>query len=536
MPQILYYNGTILTMEEPFTQVEAVLVEDGLVKMAGDMAELLKAAGRDAERIDLKGHTMIPAFIDSHSHITALAQTFGLQSLAEAKSFDDIIAELKAFRDRMKLAGGQWIMGYGYDHNFLKEKRHPDKFILDRYFPDNPVLLTHASGHMGVAGSMALKALGVDEDTKDPDGGMIGRVEGTMEPDGYLEETAFTLGCTAVPRPSLEQLEKQYALAEEAYLKNGITTMQDGITREMEWELLSSLASRKGLKADIVSYIDLKLNPEILKQQPEYRDNYNNHLKIGGYKIFLDGSPQGRTAWLREPYLGEEEYRGYPVYEDNEVEEFFLQALNAGAQLLVHGNGDQAAEQMINCYRSALEKYKNSGERGRIRNPVMIHAQMVRRDQLAHMRQLGISASFFTAHTYYWGDIHMKNLGMERAAKISPARTAIQEDVVYTFHQDAPVIMPDMIETLWCAVNRITRNGVVLGEDERISPYEALKGITINGAVQYGEQDKKGTIEPGKYADLVILDRNPLEIKRSDIKKIQVLETIKEGKTVYHRS
>lgn len=540
MPQNLYYNGTIITMEKPLPAVEAVLVEDGVIKAAGDMKGLLQIAEPDAVRIDLKGHTMLPAFVDPHSHITALAQTMGLQPLGGTKSFEEIGEKLLSFQEKMGVKKGQWIIGFGYDHNFLEEKRHPDKFMLDKYFPDNPVVLSHASGHMGIANSQALKAMGIDKNTPDPVGGRFGRVKETGEPDGYMEETAFTMGTGKIPTPEEEQLQRQYTMAEDIYFKNGITTIQDGITRQTEWRLLDGMAEKQEIRADVVSYVDLKLNPEILTDNPQYVKKYKNHLKIGGYKIFLDGSPQGRTAWMSKPYekngQGEEGYCGYPVYKDAEVIEFFLKAMEADVQLLVHCNGDQAAEQMIQCYVEAKKQWEEQGKPERNIHPVMIHAQLVRKDQLSRMKELGIFPSFFIAHIYYWGDIHISNFGMERASKISPAKDAVKIDMAYTLHQDAPVIMPDMLETIWCAVNRTTKSGVLLGEDERLTPYEALEGVTINGALQYGEQEMKGSIKPGKYGDFVILDKNPMTVPPEDIRDIQVLETIRNGITVYRKA
>ena len=165
----------------------------------------------------------------------------------------------------------------------------------------------------------------------------------------------------------------------------------------------------------------------------------------------------------------------------------------------------------------------------------MIHAQTVRKDQLQRMARMGMLASFFIAHTYYWGDIHRENLGWERAQRISPVRTAIGQRVIYTFHQDAPVLPPDMLMTIWCAVMRLTQKGLVIGERERISPWEALQGITCNAAYQYFEENQKGSIAPGKLADLVILDQNPLRVPPEKIKEIQVLYTIKEGEILYRK-
>lgn len=545
MAKTLYYNGTILTMtgNEPQT-VEAVLTENGKILAAGsrrltdEKINSLPDGGGETIFKDLKGAVMLPGFIDSHSHISAVARVLSFALLHEAESFDAITDTLKKFRDGRDISPGAWLIGTGYDHNKLKERRHPNRFVLDAAFPENPVLISHVSGHMGVANSLALKIMGITADTKNPAGGRIGR-KGKAgpsagkygEPDGYLEETAFTASSSVIPEPGSEQITGQLKEAESLYLRQGITTVQDGRAGREEWKLLKYAAEHRLFHVDVVTYIPLNDAPELASKNPSYTNGYNNHLRIGGYKIFLDGSPQGRTAWMSLPYEGEPAgYCGYPIFKDMEVIKYCKTALLEGRQLLVHCNGDAAASQMIDSLKAAWEEtgIDPSGIR-----PVMIHAQLVREDQLKAMKELSITASFFTAHTYYWGDIHLKNFGESRALKISPARSALDKGVNVTFHQDSPVIPPDMLETIWCAVNRISREGKSMGAAERVTPYEALKAVTINAAFQYGEEKEKGTIEPEKTADFVILSDNPLTVNPLEIKKIRVLETIKSGKVLY---
>src|SRR5699024_9535879 len=257
----------------------------------------------------------------------------------------------------------------------------------------------------------------------------------------------------------------------------------------------------------------------------------DNHVKMGGYKTFLDGSPQGRTAWLRKPYEGEETYCAYGTQSDEEIKDKLEKALRENMQILAHCNGDKACQQYIEQYKLAKEE---TGSNNDIR-PVIVHAQLLSQDQLDEVKALNMIPSFFVAHVYHWGDIHIKNFGMERARKISLLKSAQDKGIFYTLHQDAPVIEPDMLETIWCAVNRITKNGVSLGEEERISPLYAIKAVTKNAAYQYFEEDIKGTIKEGKLADLVILDKNILKVEPMEIKDIQVLETIKEGETIFKK-
>ena len=503
----------------------AILVENGKIVQVGKVDDF-EINRENIRCIDLKGKTIMPSFIDSHSHITALAQTLGIVSLKDVANFEEIKIRLERYIDGKNIKPNEWIVGHGYDHNYLKEKTHPTKYELDKISTKYPIMIVHASGHMGVANSLGLKLLNIDENTKNSEGGIIGRIANTNEPDGYLEENAFIQNSQKVLNLSDEEKLNLLEMAQEEYIKNGITTVQDGITKNKEFEMLK-LASTKGrLKIDVVSYVDMKESSNILKENSEYLKKYKNRYKIGGYKIFLDGSPQGKTAWMSKPYENEKEYKGYGIYSDIDVEKFVSKSLEENIQLLAHCNGDQASEQLIRAFE---KQSKNQEIKTR---PVMIHAQTVRYDQLERMKKLNMIPSFFITHIYYWGDIHIKNLG-ERAYKISPANYAKKQNLKFTFHQDTPVLNPNMLELVHIAVNRKTKNGIILGKEEIIDVYSALEAITINSAYQYFEKDMKGSIESGKLADLVILSDNPLKVDKDKIKTIKILATLKEGKMVY---
>lgn len=526
----IFINGDILTMEEEQT-AEAVYIRNGRIEAAGRKEEILALKTEKTKVVDLQGKTLMPAFIDAHSHISALAQTLTIVSLRECGSIGEIIARLREYRENKNIPEGKWIVGYGYDHNFLKEKRHPDRSDLDQVSENHPILISHVSGHIGIVNSCGLEKLGIHEGTADPAGGRYGRKAGTAEPDGYLEESAFISRAGEIMKPDVEELAGAVQAAQDIYLANGITTVQDGLTRKNDLEVLKYAANNNMLKVDVVAYVDTEEEGNLIESNWKYDRKYQNHLKIGGYKMVLDGSPQGRTAWMTEPYEGEETYRGNPTHTDGDVQQVVEKALTEGRQLLTHCNGDAAADQLISAFRKAEEKREREGKNLAQIRPVMIHAQTVRRDQLQKMKSLGMIPSFFAAHVYYWGDIHIRNLG-ERAFRISPAASAMEEGLIFTLHQDTPVIAPNMLETVWCAVNRVTQKGIRMGKEE-ISVYNALKAVTIHGAYQYFEEKEKGSIAEGKRADLIILDRNPLTADHEDIKNIRVLETIKDGETVW---
>ena len=236
--------------------------------------------------------------------------------------------------------------------------------------------------------------------------------------------------------------------------------------------------------------------------------------------MILDGSPQGKTAWMKEPYESEKAtgYKGYPTMKHEDILKNIEYAKENDLQILAHCNGDAAIEEYI-------KDCKEIGDVRKLR-PVIIHSQLITKEELIEAKKIGLIPSFFIGHVYYWGDTHIKNMGIDRANKISPVKEAIKNDMIFTLHQDAPIIEPNMLETIWCSAKRQTKNNVILGEEERISVYEALKGITINAAYSYFEENEKGSIESGKKANLVILDKNPLNEPIDEIPKIKILKTI----------
>lgn len=531
----LYYHAQVVTMEQDsggkIKTAQAVLVSDGKIEAVGTEQELRELAGDSCEQIDCRGGALLPSFIDAHSHLTALAQTLAFCDLSEAVNFSQIVEKLQQFAAQKEWGQGDWLISFGYDHNNLEEKRHPDRHLLDRAAAEIakvtgtelPIVMTHASGHMGVLSSLALEKLGIDAKTPDPEGGVIAR-EADGTPSGYLEEKAFIETTAQLPRPSLEDRMRNIEQAQKIYWSYGITTIQDGLTKTAEWELLQTMAQQGRLKSDVVCYADLLDHRALVQENPEYTGPYRNHLRIGGYKIFLDGSPQGKTAWLTEPYEGGNDC-GYPIYGDQQVEHFVRQAVEDQQQLLAHCNGDAAAQQYLDACRRV-------GNTASIR-PVMIHAQLLRPDQLPILKQVGMIPSYFVAHTWFWGDVHLQNLGEQRAQNISPLHATEQMEIPYTLHQDTPVIPPDMLQTVWCAVNRRSKSGHNMGEQQRVSTAQALRAVTASAAFQYFEEEQKGTIFPGKWADLVLLSENPLQKEEEQLNNVRVLKTIFHGEKLY---
>lgn len=528
MQQVLYYGGPILTLEQPL-YAEALLQQGGIIRAVGPL-EKLKAMAPDAKRVNLAGRALLPAFLDAHSHFSGYANALLQVRLEGAQSYEDIRRGIEQFIRENAIPAGQWVMARGYDHNALQEKRPPHKSLLDEAAPHNPLVLQHASGHTGVFNTLALQELGVRPDTPAPAGGAIEVKDGELT--GYMEENAFIEYLQRAPMPTPETLMQAFQKAQQAYASYGITTVQEGMMTDVMAPLYRALCDTQALYLDVVGYADLRGCERLLHEFAAHVDTYKAHFKLGGYKTFLDGSPQARTAWMRAPYANAPDgYAGYGTLSDEELLARCRRALREGRQLLAHCNGDAAAGQYIRVFNRAMGELDDAPD---IR-PVMIHAQLVGQDQLPRMKELGMIPSFFVAHVYHWGDVHLENFGPQRAANISPAAAAGALGIPYTFHQDAPVIEPNMLETIWCAVNRVTKQGVSLGPQQRVSALDAVRAVTIHAAHQYFEEHQKGSLAAGKHADFVILSADPTAVPPMQIRNIEVLATIKDGQCIFEK-
>lgn len=542
---LLVYGGPILTMQgmQP-SYVDAMLIQDGKIRYTGTLSEAEKLVPQ-AKRLNLNNKTVIPGIIDAHSHLNSVGMQQTVANLypppdGKVVSIATLIQEMKAWAKQNPTfvqATSGWIIGNGYDDAQLQEKTHPTATDLDQISTTQPVLILHQSGHLASVNHKALELLGINEKSSNPSGGVIRRVVGTNIPNGVLEESVVIEAMLQAFKTVPPEMMQQMALtAVQTYMKNGYTTVQEGRADRGTSELWRSLANQNKLAIDVVSYPDISSEQSYMLEKGVSK-NYVNHFRIGGVKISLDGSPQGKTAWLTEPYVvlpegKDKNYRGYPAFpEQKTVQQMIDLAFQEQWPILAHANGDAAIDQYLNVIANAQKKYAASQRRD-----VIIHAQTMREDQLDRAKQLHLIPSFFSLHTYYWGDWHVaQTLGEKRAEHISPTGSALRKGMIFTEHHDAPVIPPKSMMVLDATVNRITRTGKVLGEAQKVSPYIALKTMTDWAAYQYFEEDIKGTLSTGKYGDFVVLSDNPITIDPSKIKDINVLATYKQGQLVYQR-
>ncbi len=538
----IYVGGEIVTMDDAQPSAEALAVKGGTILAVGRRADVEEGHKGAATRIvDLEGKALMPSFIDSHSHyynsllVANQAKLYAPPS-GPGKDVPSIIAALLEFAAEHKIRKGEMIMGYGYDDTVMPDGRRLNRDDLDAAFPHNPVRVDHVSMHGAVMNSLALKKYGFSAKTKTPPGGIIVRKPGTDEPYGLIMETAFLPVMEQQEPMTREQEIERTRAGQMLYAEAGVTTAQEGATHLAQLQTIKRASDAGANIIDIVAFPFITDVEKVLAEHPIATwGKYDKRFKIGGVKISIDGSPQGRTAYFTTPYLtggpgGEKGWTGELLAPQDVINEALKKVYELGVPVLFHANGDGAIDALIAAHELAA-----AGDLRRYRNVTAIHAQFTRKDQIRKLFKYKIRPSFYTLHTYYFAEAHIANRGPEQAMYISPMRDAIDARLRPTNHTDFVVAPLDQMMMLWSAVNRISRAGAEIGPDQRIEPLEGLKTMTIWAAEQYGEERSKGSLEPGKLADMVILDKNPLKVEPMAIKDILVVETIKDGETIYER-
>ncbi|MDX1891231.1 amidohydrolase [Mycolicibacterium sp. 050158] len=548
----IFRGGTILTMDDARPRVQAIAIGSGRILAVGDDADVMVSRGEGTEVIDLHGHTLMPSFVDAHGHFANAPQIVKWANVSGEPAgpvtcIADIGRVLTKFVAANAVAPGEWVVGYGYDASNLTDGRQCTRDDLDSALPDNPVMLIHSSNHGAVLNSPAFAAVGYDATTETPPGGLILRKPGSNEPEGLIMETAFAPIFANMPQPSADDLLAAFDAAQQLYASKGTTTVQEGATHANDLALLRTAADQGRLYLDVVAVPLVLEVPKFIEQYfpdftggpTELPDNasdafgtYRDRLKLQGIKCIVDGSPQGKTAYWTQPLLtpgpnGEADWCGQPVFPKEVIDEMIKEIADADIQIFSHCNGDAAIDLMIDACRAA------GMTAGDDRRTVIIHSQFMRPEQLDEYVELGLSPSFFTVHAYFWGDLHVQNLGRPRAYFLSPMASAIDKGLHYSNHNDFSVTPIDPMRMTWSAVTRQSRSGEVIGPDERVTPWQALKALTIEAAWQIREEDAKGTLAPGKLADLVVLDADPTSVPVDEILDIAVVETFKEGRSVY---
>lgn len=530
MTGTIFSGGPILSMDAEDTRPEAVGIRNDRIVAVGELSEVQQMLP-DAELHDLEGRTLIPAFIDPHGHfpdsaiVTLLRADLSVRS--GCRNLADVFARLAT--KVAQTPRGEWVMGAALDECQLVERRLPTRDELDAVSTDHPIWVIHASGHCGAANSMALARQGIKEDSTDPEGGRYlrdstGRLTGGIEglsAMGDMGDTHFLLDDASFARC--------FAAAREEYLSQGVTLAQNSWAAQPLLDLFQSVAARGDPGIDLILLPVAEIEPAF-SQTGTGRDWPKGAIALGPRKLLTDGSFLMRTAYLTEPYLDSDDLGlAYMAREALLSEVSKLHRL--GFQIHCHCNGDAASDMFLDAIAAALSETSRTDHRHTI-----IHGQVMRRDQITRCAELGVTISFFPAHIWYWGDQHHDEiLGPNRAHNISPAGWAEAEGLRFTIHNDASVTPTRPLELIQTTVTRRSQSGRVLGADQCLSPLSALRAHTIGAAWQVFREDERGSLEPGKLADLAILDDNPLD-RPETIDTIKVSETWRHGRPVYART
>lgn len=534
----VFINGQVLTMDDNNSIAEAIAIQDDRILAVGSTSDIQTHINDNTVIHDLQGKTLIPGIIDAHGHfpgsgISVISADLTSPPVGNIHNVAQLQERLlQRVKDKKQ---GEWITGFGYDDTLLAEHRHPTRQELDAVSTDHPIYITHVSGHMGVANSLALEMADYDRNTPDPEGGVIVKDE-HGELTGLLEETAGQKLSFLTMDISPSEFYNILTTAGDEYASKGVTTTQSGA---VDGTMLKGLygASQLGLIPLRLELWPLynKLGEKILSGELDLDDYNSDRVRTRTVKIIADGSIQGFTGYLSHPYhtpfRGDEEYRGYPTLPREKLADWATRFNKAGIQMAIHGNGDASIDDIIYAFGEAQKNHPLSDPR-----LILIHSQMAREDQLDEMKQLGITPSFFTAHTYYWGDRHRDIfMGPERAMRMSPTHSALERDLRFSVHLDTPVVPMDPMQMLWSTVNRLSSTGKVIGEEQRILPMQALRATTIDAAWQIFREKDLGSLEKGKLADLVVLDRSPL-VDPLSIRDIEVMQTYVGGVKIFDRN
>ena len=554
---VIYSGGDILTMRgDAADYAESLAVKNGKILFVGPEAGVKKHVGAATKTVDLASKTLLPGFIDTHGHMVYFGKNLVDANLFGVKDIPDLIERMKKQAQRTPADG--WIVGFGYQARGMKEGRPPTVEELDTISADHPVMIVDSSGHLGAGNSVVFARAGITADTPDPKGGTFARKANGKSLLGPMEETALNAVRSQRPPFTGKLADEAIVGAANVWASHGHTTAQEAglglgnddigiVVNAIDKRLLPIdlyIAAKDSAVDDTLAAaytVASQYNPkpdgtreQLLADRPDLDKRYINRVRLGGIKFWLDGSVD--TAWFTQPYTTNPAgrtgaYSGYRQIPDEVLDAAFDRYWPTNLQIHMHMNGDAAADQALAAIAKAVKKHGMRDHR-----PVFVHASWLRPDQIEKMKHFGAVPSFLPSGIVPGGDAVVKLWGPERSAAAMAARTFLRAGLPFTFSHDAPVSpVPSVLALVDAGVNRRTASGTVVGPDERISPYDSLRAVTATAAYQIKEEQTKGTLEAGKLADLVILEKNPLKVDPLTIKDIRVLQTVKEGRTVYER-
>lgn len=529
----IFLNGQVVTVDGSNRVAEAVAVEGENISAVGTSAEMRRLAGPGTEVFNLDGRSLLPGFIDAHMHISLLgANKLGVSCKEpHTESLDDILRALE--EKASDTPEGEWVRAWGFNQVRVDEGRYPTRWELDEVSCKHPIQVTRTCGHISIANSRALEKAGVDEQTPDPAGGRIER-DADGVPTGVLLEAAH-MSMTEAAAFGEDELRQALAAASDDLISSGITSIHDaGGYGAHNLRIMQQEVQSRNVKVRIYAMICALTDAEAMVEKALASGITtglgDERYRIGPAKLFTDGSSSGPTIATRQPYTSDPENRGILYHDQAHLDEVLGRAHRAGFQITAHAQGDRAIEMVIDCIEAALKSAPREDHRHRIE-----HCGIASPDLLKRISDLGIIPIPNPAFFHEFGDGYIENYGEERVESMYPARSFIDNGIQAAAGSDAPITEHDPLLGIHAAVNRKSDSGAAVGPGQRITISEAIRLFTINGARASFEEDRKGSIEPGKLADLVILDTPLLSTEEEKIKDLRVDLTMVGGEVVYRR-
>ena len=521
MPEtkVAILDGNVITLNSKQPKAEAIAIQNGKIIAVGSNKEIRRYIDKKTRMIDAKNKMVIPGFVDCHVHMTGFGQFLHALNLRNAESIREMQQKLREYAQ--KNPEKNWILGGRWDQDKFTEKRYPTCWDLDAAVVDKPVFLIRVCGHLGVANSKALQLAGITKETRVNDG-KIDLDEATGEPNGIIRENALELVWKAIPKPSSKELEESCISACKKAVEAGLTGVHWIVGSAEEIRIIQKLYLKGKLPLRVYLGIPVDLLDELVNLGL-LTGFGNDMIKIGFVKVFSDGSLGARTAALKEPYSDKPEARGILLYTQKKLNRLVWKAHKAGLQLGVHAIGDRAVETVIKAFENALKKHPRENHRHRIEHCSVLNPRLIKR-----MKRLGLIASVqphFIVSDFWVAD----RVGKHRARWVYSFKTLMKEGLIVTSGSDCPVEPINPLLGIWAAV---ARKSFV---EENLTVEEALKTYTLNAAYASFDENNKGTIEVGKFADLTVLSDDLFDVPPDKIKRVKVEMTIVNGKIVYSR-
>ena len=550
------YNGTVITLEDEQPKANAVFVDKGKIVAVGNDPELRLHLKETTKLIDLKGATLLPGFIDPHTHPVAssflheMIDLSGFRHENQKEIWTHLESEIKNY------APGEWIMCKGLDVVLVDDLEPPHITYLDSISPNNPLLILSLSMHSFWGNSLAFNAAGINKNSPNPSESSFYGKDASGSLNGYIsEQAAFqpfrdtvinAMGKVVLKEKCVTVLDEYAANGNTSITSMGITTNDPNVIRlyqhlsSEQTSLLNKVLQRLGLlprrKPTVRNFVFVRDDADYLL--PFSPNNGDDFFKMAGVKFWYDGSPYTGSMYLNEPFksssVNQEKihvplgHSGKALWKNDEIANRIKQYDSVGWQVAVHTQGDRAISETLDAFeKSGIPK--NSRHR-------LEHCLLPSKKAIQRMVKLGVSPSFHINHLWYYGEaLENHIIGRERTDKILPLKAAENNSLIFSLHADQPMFESDPLSLLHTAVNRKTRYGNLFGKSNKIGVEQGLKSLTINAAWQIKMENKIGSIKPGKYADFVILDQNPMMVDPEKIKDIHVLQTIVNGNIVYKK-